>query len=191
MEFAYSLTVVNLRLSLMSTRGIRSFVMHKIAFGFSRDARSRGPQFIWRPIVLSTGIYLASIILHQPVLAAAIFTPSTAPAFDKGHLLSVEMGNGVAAIEPLVQGFIAIEALDAKQAVSTTITVQRAGDLLTPVSLPTSSTVQPLAKTVEVILPPASGSQLPEPTTWAMLIVGFGVVALNIRGMSDRSNRIH
>lgn len=51
--------------------------------------------------------------------------------------------------------------------------------------------VQPRAKAAEIITAAAPSSPVPEPTTWAMLIVGLGVVTLRIRGMGDRSSRIH
>jgi hypothetical protein len=43
----------------------------------------------------------------------------------------------------------------------------------------------------EIVTANAPGSPVPEPTTWAMLIVGLGVVTLRIRGMGDRSSKIH
>lgn len=46
-------------------------------------------------------------------------------------------------------------------------------------------------KAAEIVTATASGSPVPEPTTWAMLIVGLGLVTLRIRGMSDRSSKIH
>lgn len=51
--------------------------------------------------------------------------------------------------------------------------------------------VRPHVKATEIVTAAVPGSPVPEPTTWAMLLVGLGVVTLRIRGMADRSNRIH
>lgn len=46
-------------------------------------------------------------------------------------------------------------------------------------------------KAAEIVTATVPGSPIPEPTTWAMLIIGLGMVTLRIRGMSDRSSKIH
>ena len=55
---------------------------------------------------------------------------------------------------------------------------------------PTGAQAQAAGKPIEIVTTSIPGSPVPEPATWAMLLLGVGAVTLRIRGMGNRSSRI-